>query len=544
MPHPSSSGSTLSHSTRRGVLGGAVGLTAALAAPGVSRAQRRDPRVLRFIPNTGLTVLDPVWTASLVTGNHAYHVFDTLYGTGSDWKPTPQMAEGHTVEDEWRTWRIGLRDNLWFHDGTPVLARDCAASIKRWARRDSFGAAMTPLLDSIEAVDDRTILFRFKRRFPHLLEALARTSGLPCMMMPERLAATDAFTALKEMTGSGPYRFAADEFNPGSRVVYTKFDRYAPRQETADRTAGGKVAHFQRVEWHTMPDPATAAAAMQSGEMDWWESTPADLRPLIQRARNLRLEAKDPFGWMGVLRFNLVQPPFDNVKLRRALLSAVSQIDYMRAGAGEGDEAWRPCRAYFPCGAPNVTETSGAAAMPMPEDLTAARKAIAASGYKGEPVALLVPTDIHHHNAFGQMSNDLLRRLGMNVDFQAMDWGTMIQRANNRGPVEKGGWSLFHTAASMVSTANPALNFFIHGLGEKSWPGWYDKPEIEALTQEWLDMPPGAPQQHLFDRIQQVLFDDPPFVPLGQYTTFAAYGQDIAGGLPGIGSYPWNIRRV
>ncbi len=529
----------MSGSTRRAALIGAV----ALAAPAIAQAQRRDPRVLRFIPNTGLTVLDPVWTASLVTGNHAYHVFDTLYATGSDWKPSPQMAAGHVVDSEWQVWDITLRDNLWFHDGTKVRAQDCVASVKRWARRDAFGAAMLAALDTIEAPDDRTIRFRFKRRFPRLLEALARTSALPCMMMPERFAVTDPFTALTKAVGSGPYRFAADEFNPGGLAVYKKFDRYVPRQEKADRTAGGKIAHFERVEWHTMPDPGTAIAAMQSGEMDWWESTPADLRELVQKSRNLRLESKDPFGWIGILRFNHLQAPFNNIKLRRAVLAAANQTDFMLAGAGEGAEAWRKCRAYFPCGAPNVTETFGTPAMPMPENLTAAKRAIADAGYNGEKIALLVPTDIHHHAAFGQVSGDLLRRLGMNVDFQAMDWGTMIQRITNRGPVDKGGWSLFHTAGAMVSMATPALNLYVRGMGEKGWTGWYAKPEIEALTQEWLDTQAGASEQGLYDRIQQVLFDDPPFVPLGQYTTFATYGRDISGALPGIGSYPWNVRR-
>ena len=182
--------------------------------------------------------------------------------------------------------------------------------------------------------------------------------------------------------------------------------------------------------------------------------------------------------------------------------------------------------------------------MPMPEDLTAAKRAIREAGYNGEKVVLLVPTDIHHHNAFGQVSADLLRRLGMYLDFQAMDWGTMIQRTTNRGPVEKGGWSLFHTAGSTVSTATPALNQYVRGLGTKGWTGWYEKPEIERLTQEWLDTPPDQPQQRIVDEIQRVLFDDPPFIPLGQYTTFATYGRDITGALPGIGSYPWNVRRT
>ena len=524
---------------RRAVLAGATGL--ALSAPSLSQAQRRDPRVLRFIPNTGLTVLDPVWTASLVTGNHGYHVWDTLYGTRFDYTPAPQMAEGHTVNADYTDWSIRLREGLWFHDGTPVLARDCVASIKRWARRDSFGAAMMPLVDEISTPDDRTIRFQFKRRFPRLLEALGRTSGLPAFIMPERFGSVDAFTAIKEVIGSGPFRFVTDEFNAGTRVVYSRFDKYVPRQEAPDRTTGAKIAYFERVEWTTMADHGTAVAAMQAGEMDWWESTPADLRDLVKRSRNLRLEVKDEYGWMGVLRFNLTQPPFDNIKLRRAFLAAANQEDFLRAAAGEGEHAWRTCRAYFPCGAPNVAETYGTPAMPMPADLTAAKRAIAESGYNGEKIVLLVPTDIHHHNAFGQVSGDLIRRLGMNLDFQAMDWGTMIQRITNKGPVEKGGWSLFHTAGSNVSMASPALNFFIRG--DKGWTGWYENAEVVKLTEEWRNTAPDEPLQPLYDRIQRVLFDDPPFVPLGQYSTFTTYGRDISGVLQGIGSYPWNIRR-
>ena len=527
---------------RRAMLAGAAGLAATLAAPSLSKAQRRDPRVLKFIPNTGLTVLDPVWTASLVTGNHGYHVWDTLYGTRNDVRPTPQLAEGHTVNADYTDWTIKLRDGLWFHDGTPVLARDCIASLKRWAKRDSFGAVMWPQIEEISAPDDRSIRIRFKRRFPRLLEALGRTSGLPAFIMPERFGDVDAFTAIKEVVGSGPYRFKADEFIPGTNVVYTKFDKYVSRQDEPNRTTGAKIAYMDRVEWHTMSDNGTAIAAMQSGEMDWWESTPADLRPLVQRNRNLVLEVKDEYGWMGVLRFNFLQPPFDNVKLRRAFLAAANQEDFLRAAAGEGGKAWQTCRAYFPCGAPNVSETAGRAAMPMPLDLTAAKKGIAEAGYNGEKIVLLVPTDIHHHNAFGQVSGDLLRRLGMNLDFQAMDWGTMIQRITNRGPIDRGGWNLFHTAGSNVSMASPALNFFIRGDG--GWTGWYQNPEIGKLTQEWRDTAADEPVQHIYDRIQETLFNDPPFMPLGQYSTFTTYRREITGVLPGIGSYPWNIRRV
>ncbi len=526
------------HLPRRALLTGA-----ALAATRPAYAQRRDPRVLKFIPAVGLTVLDPIWTASLVTLNHAYHVYDTLYGIGQDLSPRPQMVAGHTVSDDGRTWSFKLRENLWFHDGTPVLARDAAASMRRWWKRDSFGQLVAALADSLEAADDRTIRLTLKKPFPHLLDALARVGALTCFVMPERFANTDPYTPVKDATGSGPYRFLPSEFNAGGFVAYSKFDRYVPRSEPAERIAGGKVAHFERIEWHTVPDASTAAAAMQNGEMDWWESVPTDLQELLVKSKDVALQAKDPYNWYGIARFNLTQAPFNNLKLRRAVLAAVNQEDYMRAAFGDTSEGvWRTCRAMMPCGVKDVTEL-GAADMPG-LDVEAARKAVAASGYNGERTVVMAPMDYPQLGAFGHVTADLFRRIGINVDFQPMDWGTMIQRTANRESVEKGGWSMFHTSGSMISMTNPALNMYIRGQGQKGWVGWYDKPEVETIAQEWLDTKPDEPQRDRFDRLQRILFADPPLLPLGQYTVFTARRRDITGILDGSASYPWNIRRT
>ena len=520
---------------RRALLAGGAALAASPA-----RAQRRDPRELQFISVVGLTVLDPIWTASLVTLNHAYHVYDTLYGIGQDLQPRPQMVAGHTISEDGRIWRFTLRDGLLFHDGTPVLARDAVASIKRWWRRDSFGQLVAAVADTLDAPDDKTFRLILKKPFPHLLVALARVGALTCFVMPERHANIDAYTQVKEMVGSGPYRFLADEFVPGGRVAYAKFDRYIPRPEPAERTVGGKVAHFDRVIWHVMPDPATASAAMQAGEMDWWEAVPADLQPLMERARDVVVQPKDPYNWYGIARFNHLQPPFNNVRLRRALLAAVHQDNHMRAAFGDDPAIWRACRAMMPCGVRDVTEL-GQADMPG-LDIEAARKAVIESGYKGERAVVLAPMDYPQLGTFGIVTADLFKRVGLNVDFQPMDWGTMIQRTASREPVEKGGWSLFHTSGSMVSMVNPALNMYIRGQGTKGWTGWYDNPDVETLAQQWLDGT--TDQRALFDRMQRVLFEDPPFLPLGQYTVFTVRRKDITGILDGSGSYPWNVRRA
>ena len=527
---------------RRRLLAAPALLGAAAAMGGRSAlAQRRDPRELRFITAVGLTVLDPIWTASLVTLNHAYGVYDTLYGIAQDLSPRPQMVAGHTVSTDEKVWDFVLRDGLLFHDGEPVRARDAVASMKRWWRRDSFGQLVAAVTESLEPVDDKRFRLTLKQPFPHLLVALSRVGALTCFVMPERHALTDPYQQVKEMVGSGPYRFLADEFNAGSRVAYARFDKYQPRPEAAERTAGGKHAHFDRITWYTMPDSATAANAMQTGEMDWWESVPNDLHPMMEKARGVVVQPKDPYNWYGIARFNLTQPPFNNVKLRRALLAAVNQEDYMRAAFGDDQRTWRTCAAMMPCGVKYVTEL-GKADMPA-LNIDAARKLVAESGYKGERAVVLAPMDYPQLGSFGQVTADLMKRVGINIDFQAVDWGTQIARTASREPVEKGGWSMFMTSGSMVSMVNPALNGYIRGQGARGWTGWYDKPEIEAMAQEWLASPTTADQTALFDRMQKVLFEDPPFLPLGQYGVYTVRRADISGILDGSGSYPWNVRR-
>ncbi len=338
---------------------------AALAAPAIGRGAGTP--VLRFVPQSDLAVLDPIWSAAYVTRNHAMMVFDTLYGMDSALRISPQMVAGHTIEDDGRTWTLTLRDGLAWHDGTKVLGRDCVASILRWGARDGFGQTLLAVTDELTAPDDRTIRFRLKRPFPLLPAALGKPGSNICAMMPERLAQTDPFRQIGEMTGSGPFRFKADERVAGSRVVYERNPAYVPRPDgVASFTAGPKIVHVERVEWTVIPDAGTASAAIQAGEVDWWEAPTADLIPLLRRNAALTVPPPDPTGYIGCLRMNHLQPPFDNPALRRALLGAVSQQDYMAAAAGDPAN-WRDGVGVFCPGTP----MAGAAGM---EVLTGPRR--------------------------------------------------------------------------------------------------------------------------------------------------------------------------
>jgi peptide/nickel transport system substrate-binding protein len=250
---------------RRDLLQAGLTTVAALAAPRIVRAE--STKKLRFVPTSDLTVLDPVVSGNRPTRNHAYLVFDTLYGLDTSWEAQPQMVENHTVENDGLTWTLRLRDGLRFHDKEPVLARDVVASIRRFAPRLSFASALTAATDDLSAPDDRSIRFRLKRPFPHLPEALAGPGANVPAIMPERIASESPFKPVTEIVGSGPYRFLPEEHVSGARAAYERFDLYQPRSTgPVGFTAGPKVAHFDRVEWLTL-ETFSAMAALRAGEI-------------------------------------------------------------------------------------------------------------------------------------------------------------------------------------------------------------------------------------------------------------------------------------
>ncbi|MCW3475001.1 ABC transporter substrate-binding protein [Limobrevibacterium gyesilva] len=520
---------------RRTLLKGAA--ASLLAAPAI--AQPAKTATLRFVPQANLTLLDPIFTTATVTSNHSYYVFDTLYSTAADGKPKPQMAEGHEVSDNGRVWRIRLRDGLKFHDGTPVRAIDCAASLERWSKREPFGQVLAKVVEKWGAVDDRTIEIRLTKPFPLLLEAIGKPDASVAFIMPERLARTDASKQITEMVGSGPYRFIASEYNTGSSAAYEKFDGYVPRSEKPDWATGGKVAYFPRIEWKIIGDPATAGAALQNGEIDWWEQPLSDLLPTLAKDKNIALQIDNPQGRESLMRLNHLQAPFNDVRIRRAVLMAVNQEDYMRATFGDDTSLWSICHSQFPCGTPYETQDNGKW---MKSDLNAARAALKEAGYNGQKVVIINPTDFPAIHPLGLVTADTLKKIGMNVDLQETDWGTVVQRRSSREAVEKGGWSIFHTFGSSAAYSTPATSALVRGQGKDGWFGWWDSPKAEQLTQEWLDAPDTASQKRVASELANLAMSEVATIPLGQWYGKTAFRRSITGVLQGVSPYPWNVR--
>ncbi len=492
-----------------------------------------------MVPQANLGSLDPIWSTANITRNHGFMIYDTLYGLTAELQPAPQMAAGHRVLDDGRRVEITLREGLAFHDGEPVRAVDAVASLRRWMARNPFGQKLATVLDELLPLDDRRLVFRLSRPFPLLLNALASTST-PAFIMPERVAATDPFRQIGDTTGSGPFRFKQDEFNSGSLAVYERNPAYLPANGPASLTAGGKVAHFNRVEWRIIPDAATASAALQQGEIDWFEQPPPELQTLLRRSRNITVEAIDPLPLMGVLRLNHLHPPFDDPALRRALLPAVSQADFMAAIVGTDPAMIRDRAGAFTPGTTYATE-AGLEPLLSPRSLDAARTALRDAGYTNQPMRLIGPTDILAPAAMTQVAADLFHRLGFNMDLALSDWGTVIQRRASQEPLERGGWSALLTSFTSYDFLDPALHPLARGNGVKGWPGWPTLPRLEELRDAWFDAPDPAARKAICDDIQRVVIKEVAWVPVGGYLSMTALRRNLVDRVNGFAIF-WGLR--
>lgn len=514
---------------RMAALGGATLAATGLASPAV--AQRTT--TLRYIPVTDLTSIDPIWTTSTAVRNHGYLVYDTLFGTDTAYNVRPQMAEGVEVSSDGLVTSIRLRQGLRFHDNEPVLARDCVASIKRWAAKDATGQVVLTLLDELSAPDDRTIRIRLTTPFPGLVPALVQLNSPPPFMMPERIALTPPDKQIKDAVGSGPFRFLSDEWLSGSRAGYARFDGYAARPEAANGTAGGKRALVDRVEWNVVPDANTAMSALQTGSADFYEIASPDLLPIAARNRDLVITTLEPVGSPIVLRMNQLQPPFRSQDLRRALLAAVDQTAFLDAAMG--DPAYQTeCKAFLPCGTPF---SIGSGSDAMTGNIAAAREMVRQSGYDGTRAVILTPTDTPLINACCNVADDLLKRIGIKSDLVAMDFGTLIARRASTEPVANGGWSIFITYGESALFSNPATNI---GL-RVDWPGWPNDPKLQVLRKAFMMATDDGSRHALATQIEQAAFTSVPYIPLGMMHQPSIYRRSLSEpiriGIPLL----WNI---
>src|SRR6266566_821136 len=436
-------------------------------------------KTITAVMHSDLRIIDPGFTTAYITRDHGYMVYDTLLATDANFKIQPQMAEWK-VSDDKLTYTFTLRDGLKWHDGAPVTAEDCVASLQRWGKRDGMGQKLMSFTASIEATDARTITLKLKEPYGLVLESIGKPSSVVPFMMPKRIAETPADKAISEQIGSGPFKFLPAEFQPGVKVAYEKNKDYVPRKEAPSWTSGGKVVKVDRVEWITMADAQTAVNALQSGDIDFLENPSFDILPVLAANKDIKVETPNKLGFQTIGRMNFLYPPFDNLKVRRAALMAMNQKDVLDALVGN-PEYYKICGAFFVCGTPLATDV-GSESLVKGSGMAEAKKLLAESSYDGTPIVIMAPGDVVTLKAQPIVAAQQLRDAGFKVDVQATDWQTVVARRASQKPPKEGGWNMFFTNWVGADVVNPIANFSIGGRGKNGgWFGWAEDAKIESM---------------------------------------------------------------
>ena len=522
------------------VIGALATAAATFSFADIAQAQQKN--TLRVVMHTGLRAIDPFITSAYIARDYGYLVYDTLFSTDEALKVQPQMVEKYEASADKLVWTFTLRSGLKFHDGAPVTTADVISSLTRWGKVDSMGQTLFTFVKELKAVDQNTFQIVLSEPYGLVLESLGKQSSNVPFIMPKRVADTPATQAITETIGSGPFRLLNDEWRPGVKAAFEKFADYKPRSEPPSGLAGGKVAKVDRVEWVVIGDPQTTMNALLRNEIDVWEMPPHDLLPALKADRNLVVKDRNPLAHVSLLRFNSAQPPFNNPKLREVVLNAIYQDDYLLAQVGD-KEYYKTCAAIFGCSAPYESD-KGAVHLKKP-DINKAKQMLKDAGYKGEKVVILQPTDVAIVAPLGPVTAQALRNIGMNVDLQTMDWLTMLQRRTNTGPVEQGGWSIFHTAQAVADLMNPVSNNYIRGKGvtDGGFFGWPEDAEMERLRAAFARETDPAKQKALAQAAHDRAYERLPYIPLGLYIQPPAYRKNVSGWVQAPAMVFWNVEK-
>lgn len=525
----------MKYSSRLHLMGAAVA-TAALTAGLVPL----HAETLSIVMESRLSVLDPMVSLSHQTRNHGYMIYDTLLALDEDNEVQPQMVEEWTVSDDGKKYTFVLRDGLEWHDGAPVTAEDSVASIERWAQQDRMGKALMKIISGMEVEGDKTFSITLSSPTDLLLEAFAKPSGLPLFILPKRLAETPPTEPITDYTGSGPYTFVESLFEPGALVVYDKNEAYVPRSEPASALAGGKVVHVDRVERIEMADQLTSLNALTGGEIDYLETVPFDLLPMVEGQDGVVVEATDTIGYQPLYRFNHLHEPFNDKLVRQAAMHAIGQEELLQAQIGN-PEFYQTCAAVFGCGLPH--ESSTLSDMVVPSNIEKARELLEEAGYDGAPVVILQATDIPMLASMPIVMAQQLREAGFSVQVQAMDFMTLLSRRSNRGPVDEGGWSIFVTSWHNTEVQDPLRSFTVTADGDDAWAGWPSVPAVVEAIDEYLAADDASARQEIAERIHTLVLEEGVSAPLGSVTKPTGYSSALKGVIHAPVQVFWNISK-
>jgi peptide/nickel transport system substrate-binding protein len=463
-------------------------------------------------------------------------------------KLVPDLAESiPKPTNGGKTWTFKLRSGIKFSNGQTVTPKDVRATFERlfkigdspnsgtWYNVIVGGDACVKKPKSCSLAKGITtsgnkITFHLTHGDPEFLDKL----GTPfAFILPTG-------TSNKEVQipppGTGPYYFA--QYNPNKQIKLVR-NKYFKEWSKDAQPAGNPDVILQKFGLGVEAE----VTQVENGQADWVFDTPPADRLNELSSKYSKQVFINPLTAVWYIALNTRIPPFNNLKARQAVMAALSQEDYMRALVGDDNALWKALPGFFTPDTPLYTEEGGEI-LKGKRDLTAAKKLLAESSYKGEPVTCVVAQDQPITKAQGDVTAELLKRIGMNVDFVATDWGTTGQRRAQKSPPGQGGWGMFHTWHAGADCVNPAVYIAIRATGDTAWFGWPNVPSVETEVTAWFDAKTLDEEKAAIKRLNKAALDNVVYAPTGFFLGYQAWRKNVSGIVKGPIPFAWGVSKT
>ena len=469
---------------------------------------------LRVVSQASIKSLDPDFCTSYVCwAPSAGHMIEPLMTQGADFSTQPMLLESWDISDDGNTWTLNLREGITFHDGTPLTSEAAILSQKRVLSGTPAGEVLSGFLveDGLQAVDDLTFTVETSEPYGSLLDGFGlRTHGNVLVYTP--MAAAFPMTedvGQENIIGTGPYQL--DSWDLGVKVTLARYEDYQSRSEPASWLAGEKKAYVDKIEWLEIPSEETKVAGLKTGEWDFIDSIGLDFVAALKEDSDIGFTWYP--GHMWYFGFNVNEAPIDNLLLRKAIQASMDGEDMLSA-IGPPDTWKLSCSIY---GSGTVFESDAGCELYNQNNIARAKELVAESGYDGEPIVILNPTDYSTITPVGPVIKARMEEIGLNVDMPGMDWATATSKR-----LSGEGWHIFTSWGTIRNRQNPAFSFLLAGGGKSVGFGYYNE-ELHELHDTYLRTTDFEKQREIADAMQRSFLNDPPQVYSGIFFMPSAY---------------------
>jgi peptide/nickel transport system substrate-binding protein len=465
--------------------------------------------------------LDPMSTTADLVGTIMQHVYEPLYTVDVHWQLAPMLAEGMPViTDGGKTYTIALRKGVKLHSGRDLDSGDVVASLRRWLDMAPRGKAVQKEVADLSAPDASTVVFKLHAPYAPLLAQLASTSGMAAIMAKETLA-----PQLTQFIGTGPYRFK--ERRPDQFTVLVRFDGYSSRTEPASGYAGRREALLDELRFIPVPSPNTRVEGALLGQFHYADQLSVEAISRLEHGAPVEVPVViKNFGFPYIV-FNSKEGMMTSLALRRAVQTALGDSDLMAAAFGD-KRFYDAVPNFFPEGTPFYS-MAGANLYNI-HNPQAAKEQAAKAGYKGQSIRILVSRQYDFHYNMALVFAEQLQQAGFKTEMQVVDWATLLTRRNDPKL-----WDVFFSHANSQPEPMLAPPQFSAGA-----PGWWESDKKLSVLGQFNSETDLAKRSALWGSVQQLVYEEVPFIRTGSFSSLAARSSKLHGFTPANWPFFWN----